>query len=70
MQSRAVSAAVNGSASLIIKDGVKDVAAGLDFIAYIDSDGNIRVNGGNSEGQAGNGTVSDSVSWSSVTVKR
>ena len=62
-------AAVNGAPSLIIKDGVKDVAAGFAFIAYIDKDGKIKINGSNAEGQAGNGEISDFVSWSTVEIK-
>ena len=61
--------ALEGTPALIVKDGVKDVAAGFAFIAYLHSDGTIRVNGSNAEGQAGDGTVTDHVSWSAVTVK-
>ena len=61
--------AVDGAAVLLIKNGVKDVAAGFAFIAYLDEDGFIKVNGSNAEGQAGNKTVSDFVSWSSIRIK-
>ena len=61
--------AVGGTPALLIKDGVKDVAAGYAFIAYLGEDGVIRVNGSNAEGQAGNGTATDTVSWSAVEIK-
>ena len=62
-------AAVEGIPTLIVKEGVKDVAAGFAFIAYLDADGTVRVNGSNAEGQAGDGSVSDFVSWSSAKIK-
>ena len=62
------SAVTGGAAALMIKDGVKDVCAGFDFIAYLGSDGKIRINGGNTEGQAGNGETSEYVSWSVVEI--
>ena len=62
-------AAVGGTAALLVKDGVTDVAAGYAYIAYLDADGVIRVNGSNAEGQAGNGAVSDHVSWSEILIK-
>ena len=61
--------AVSGTPALIVSEGVKDVAAGYAFIAYLDADGVIRVNGSNAEGQAGNGTISESVEWSEVIIK-
>ncbi|MBR4206309.1 MAG: CotH kinase family protein [Clostridia bacterium] len=59
-------AAVGGVPSLLVKDGVTDVAAGYAFIACLASDGSVRVNGSNSEGQAGNGKISESVSWATA----
>ena len=50
----------------IVSSGVTDVAAGYDFIAYMMSDGSIKVTGGNTNGQAGNGTTSDYVNGATV----
>lgn len=61
--------AVEGTPVMLVKSGVKDVAAGHAFLAYLDDDGFIKINGSNAEGEAGNGTVSDFVSWSAVMVK-
>ena len=61
--------AVEGTPALILNDGVKDVAAGFAFIAYLDSNGRVRVNGSNAEGQAGDGTVTEYVSWPAVEIK-
>ena len=61
--------AVDGSAIMLVKNGAKDAAAGYAFIAYLDSDGVIRINGSNAQGQAGDGTVSEYVSWSAVEIK-
>ena len=61
--------AVDGSAIMLVKNGAKDAAAGYAFIAYLDSDGVIRINGSNAQGQAGDGTVSEYVSWSVVEIK-
>ncbi|MBP5207437.1 MAG: hypothetical protein J6330_03165, partial [Clostridia bacterium] len=60
--------AVDGSAIMLVKNGAKDAAAGFAFIAYLDSDGVIRINGSNAQGQAGDGTVSEYVSWSAVEI--
>ena len=57
-----------GTPTLLISSGVQDVAAGHAFIAYLDSNGKIKVNGSNAEGQAGNGTTSDYVSWATATI--
>ena len=60
--------AVGGTPSLLVRDGVKDAAAGYAFIAYLAADGSVRVNGSGAEGQAGSGTVSDYVSWAAVKI--
>ena len=58
-----------GAPTLLIRSGVRDVAAGMSFIAYVDSNGNIKVNGSNTDGQAGNGTTSEYVSWATANIK-
>lgn len=62
-------AVTGGTPTLLISGGVKDTAAGFAFIAYLDDTGAIKINGSNAEGQAGNGTVSESVSWSTVNIE-
>lgn len=62
-------AVTGGAPEMMIRSGVKDVAAGYAFIAYIASDGSVTVNGSNSEGQAGNGRISDFESHSVVKIK-
>ena len=52
----------------LVSSGVKDVAAGYDFIAYQLEDGSIKITGGNAYGQGGNGSTSEYVS-STVTIK-
>ncbi len=46
--------------------GVADVAAGYGFTAYLMSDGRLLIQGNNSYGQAGNGTISSGVSMTEV----
>ena len=60
--------AVGGTPSLLVKSGAKDVGAGYAYIAYTDDDGKIRVNGSNTEGQAGNGKTTEFEEWSSVEI--
>lgn len=60
--------AVGGTPSLLVKSGAKDVGAGYAYIAYTDDDGKIRVNGSNTEGQAGNGKTTEFEDWSSVEI--
>ena len=60
--------AVEGAPMLLVKDGVKDIAAGFAFIAYLSSDGKIKINGSNAEGQAA-AEPSDYVSWAVVEIK-
>lgn len=54
------SAVVGGTPKKIIS-GVKDVAAGYGFTAYLMEDGRILVQGDNTYGQGGNGTVGGAV---------
>ena len=60
------SPSVDGVPSLLVREGVCDVAAGYAFLAYLDMDGTVRVNGSNTDGQAGNGTVSEHVGWAAA----
>ncbi|MBQ3868998.1 MAG: CotH kinase family protein [Clostridia bacterium] len=63
-----IDGAVVGAPTMLVKSGVKDAAAGFAFIAYLDRDGNIVINGSNSDGQSGAGQISDQVSWSKIKI--
>ncbi|MBR5679470.1 MAG: CotH kinase family protein [Clostridia bacterium] len=63
------SPAVDGVPSLLVGEGVCDVAAGYAFIAYLDADGVVRVNGTGTDGQAGDGTVSEYVRWAAAKME-
>ncbi len=61
-------AVVGAAPTMLVKSGVKDAAAGFAFIAYLDRDGNIVINGSNSDGQSGAGKIYDQVSWSKIKI--
>lgn len=62
------SSITSGTPAKLVNSGVTDVAAGFDFIAYMTSEGTIKITGSNAFGQAGNGSVSDYVSESTVKI--
>ncbi len=53
--------ATNGTPVKLIASGVKDIAVGYEFSAYLYGDGTVKVQGSNAYGQAGNGHVGGSV---------
>lgn len=53
--------ATSGTPVKILSGGVVDIASGYEFSAYLLKDGTITVQGSNTSGQAGNGTIGGSV---------
>lgn len=57
--------ATSGTPAKILSGGVKDIASGYEFSAYLFEDGTIAVQGSNASGQAGNGKTGGSVNMAS-----
>ncbi|MBO4261882.1 MAG: hypothetical protein J5921_04615, partial [Clostridia bacterium] len=63
------SAVTGGASSCLISSGVKQVAAGFGFSAFLMNDGTVKILGDNSCGQHGNGNTNETGGFTTVKVK-